>query len=260
MFTFPITMFDSNTDPNGYNFPSYPTPVQYNAEGGPQIPIPDVQYLNNNWKLVGNKCVSWNDYKNQNTVSNTDNLSPSVVTDSNFGGKPSVSFTNSATYLVQDDGSKTIAPVDVFLVGKFNDVSVTNTFTAQPGNNPIIPSLRSLVGGETAQNRFRFFAGGSQVFTPSNSWDNSPHIFYHNMVAGTPGSVVLSVDTASTPVSTNVTGWTSSPTYPFQLSSAAGYQLNGQIAELLIYESALTQQQKDNILGYLSSKFGITVS
>jgi hypothetical protein len=99
----------------------------------------------------------------------------------------------------------------------------------------------------------------------------SNSVTLNNQAVGSPGVIVASNDGGNGRLAFNSKSWGAGPTAAMGSSTATGFvigayvgggvhQLTGKIAEIIIYDTALSDADRGRVLDYLSARYGITVA
>lgn len=210
---------------------------------------------------VNNRVANWYDITTGSTIKNNANQSsssnrPTYVLEA-INGLPAIRFSSSGSqYLNLPNGTV-----------PFSDSQYTIFFVSEPIGSPCVCGLLGSGNYSTANrvNAFRYGPGGHLVniwwgsdFVTSNQtvFGDTPHIitFYYDksfrrvFVNGSEKASLASSANQSTAVN-NTIGVTNNSEY-----------FNGDIGEIIIFDRALTAEERTSVESYLSKKWTIKIS
>lgn len=177
-------------------------------------------------------------------------LQPTYVTNV-LNGQPVVRF-NGGNYLLTASATGT-QPITVFLVSKQANV-VNRGYGKIPfawnGGKPMI------YGNQAAYTSGRWYSGSDVNFTSPdvNTW-----ILYNGLASSTGSSIAVNNGTPTTG-----DAGASNPNGTMEIggmnTNTTTYGYIGDIAELIVYNGALTNFQKDGVVRYLQKKYALPIT
>ncbi len=194
-------------------------------------------------------------------------------------GRPTVSFNGTNQYLKSTASATTWkfmhdgAASTIFVVAKSKTTStgsstqnwiMSTTYTTNgfefytnAFSNPV--GLRARINGSGFLQNDRTLPSNSHVvyslkLDPNNATNNDKLVQYHNSGSALPPTYVFSWATSTADTGTPLYLGTG---YNAVLVGTPDYMLNGEIAEILIYKSILSDTDRNANISYLKTKWGI---
>jgi hypothetical protein len=168
-----------------------------------------------------------------------------------ISGKPAVVFTAASSQQLDTGAWGTARPVPntVFVVGKLNASGTGNLFSGRNG-------VYNYMGTTTGTN----VAIGAGAITEMSATITSGYHVFAAVYNGASSSIYVD---SKTPI-TGTTGTGASASLPGlhlgSSSTGGGSYLDGAIAELIVYNRALSTSEINGVLTWLGSKYGISIS
>jgi Concanavalin A-like lectin/glucanases superfamily len=207
----------------------------------------------------GATVSTWVD-KSGNGYNGTSYGNPTFNT-SAFNGKPSISFNGSTQYFVGAI-TNTGTTVSVFAIvsmnsgsqyGRICSLAVTNNFDGGVSSAYFIPLIRNYTNQSIQSGRYQ--GSGNVNVGPVAITYNTP-FQAASIVNGTTNILYLNGTSAASGSSTGNFGYTA---YGIgtQPSNFQPEYFQGYISEIVIYNTALTETQRQQVEGYLAAKWGL---
>ena len=210
----------------------------------------------------------WNDVSMDNGTQNANNMTQTTATNrptwtssvATLGNLPAINFDGTNDFLTAGSvlGSKLFNTNEStnFVVLRQNSSAGTNVlYTWGPNSNRY---LHAIVG--TTQLQFGqgdLSAGGQLLANQPAGWAGNAQLL--EMTRLTSNAAYINVNSVNKLTSTITDPIDNSGSNTFNISHTSN-QFNGDIAEIIIYKTGLTQSERDNITCYLSKKYAIAAS
>lgn len=217
--------------------------------------------------LNGSNVSQWNDLSgNGRHATNATAAEQPLYLPTGINSKGAVSFTRTSTHRMHGVFSRTLTGMTVFVLFRYSNVgnNSNNRFFAMivgglndfGGTNHLSPLLRH---GGAGQVNVGPYGGGNIAAVAAASYDTP--LVYSLVADGSTVSTRINNGAASSANRTFNTIYSNYALGSYRPSPLAGdANMDGYLAEIIVYGSALSDAARVQVATYLSTKWGVTIS